>query len=380
MNFLTPQNLFSLHYFDGNQKKFWLGFLFYIFILVFSYLFFYFFEVYSLFPSERNLVNWDAQWYEIIKNKGYEYYWYMASDSAFFPLFPYLWKLLHFNSIGISLFNLLLFGISVSLLVKHFLFEVPKVLMYISLPSCVFFFLPYSESLFFFFSTLFLIGLKSGNTKLIVLGLFFCSLTRATAMFFIPSIILMEVFSSEKFLDKKSLLNIVLYSVIAILGLAAVVIFQYSQTYTWFAFAKQQINFWGHYFRWPGFPLVSHGGEKILWIDSLAFLSGIFGFLFLLIFFIKKLFGAKSSLFNNKPFWFATSYIFMVTVYSLFFNFKCLNAQTSIDSINRYVFSTAFSFVFILTAINYYKISLKNFIYFLFVFVFVYIFFGIGGQ
>ena len=57
------------------------------------------------FPNNVNLVSWDAVWYNGIKDNGYYYDPSRQSSVAFFPLFPYLWRLIGVNAVGISFFN-----------------------------------------------------------------------------------------------------------------------------------------------------------------------------------------------------------------------------------------------------------------------------------
>lgn len=263
---------------------------------------------------------------------------------------------------------------------KYFDFETSKVLLFISIPSGIFFFLPYSESIFFLFSAILLIGLKTNNRALILAGLFFSSLTRATAMFFIPAIIIMEISNSEKIIDKKAILNILHYSGIALFGLFCVVLFQYALTGEWFAFAKQQINFWQHWFSFPKFPLISFTGGRTLWLDGLAFLAGILATFLLILFLIKKLLNESNLILKNKAFWFSCGYLLMVTVYSLFFNPKHLDNQTSIDSINRYLFSTAYFMVFLLSLLSYFSFSLKYFILLFFISISTFVSLGFFGR
>lgn len=348
------------------------------FFLVYSFLFL--FNYINTLPNNSNLIMWDAVWYDSIRMKGYEFFWYMPSNSAFFPLFSYVWKALHLNGIGISIFNFILFISGLLLLIKQFLPETNKVLLYLSLPTSIFFFLPYSESLFFFFSSIFIIGLYKNNFRLIFWGLFFASLTRATAMFFIPSIIAMEILSSKAFIDKSAIKNIFIYSSASIIGLFIVVLFQYAETAEWFPFAQQQFRFWKHVFTIPEFPVVSHGGEKILWIDSFAFFTGICSTLILIFSLILKLTKVSLKREVSKPFWFSAGYIFMITIYSLFFNPKCLNAQTTIDSINRYIFSTAFFFVFLITSLKMFSFTPKRLLVFVTILLPVLFLSGLGTK
>jgi hypothetical protein len=357
-----------------------LGFILYAVLFFVIYNLLLFFNLINTVPDGTNVVKWDAVWYDSIRTKGYEYYWYMASNSAFFPLFSYVWKVLHLNGIGISVFNFLLFIFSILILVKNFSPETHKVLLYVSLPTSIFFFLPYSESFFFFFSTIFLVGLHKNNFRLIFWGLFFASLTRATALFFIPSIIAMEILNSESFLDKKGLKNILFYSSASVIGLLIVVLFQYVQTNEWFPFAKQQFRFWKHVLAIPEFPLLSHGGEKSLWIDSFAFFTGVCSFFILIAALIIKIFKKKITFETNKPFLFSSGYIVMLTLYSLFFNPKCLDAQTTIDSINRYIFSTSFFFVFFIFALRSFSFNFRNVALFIFLLIGVLFLSGLGTK
>ncbi len=374
------KNIFQV-LFDPRQRKLYLVFLLYAALFVLGYSALYFFNLYTLLPNKENIVNWDAMWYNSIKTKGYEYYWYMASNSAFFPLFPYIWKLLHSSPYGICLINFLVFVVGISFLYKTFSISLSKILLYISLPTGLFFMLPYSESFFFFFSSLYLVGLYKKDQKLIFIGLLLSSLTRATAMFFLPSIIVMEVMNSSGFLDRNALKNILLYSFASILGLLLVVLFQYALTLEWFPFAKQQFRFWRHHFGIPTFPLVSHGGENIIWIDSFAFLAGITASVLVVVLGIKKVFlNYSHAMFSNRPFWFSCAYILMVTIYSLFFNPKCLEVQTSVDSMNRYVFCTSFFFVFFVFVLDYFRITLKNYLMFMVLLLVTLFLFGLNGA
>lgn len=334
-------------------------------------------------PNSVNLINWDANWYQSIRDKNYEYFWFMASNSAFFPLFSYCWKLLGLSSVGISVFNLFLFLVSLNLLYRTFSITQKQLLLYLSLPSVLFFGVPMSESFFFFFCTLFLIGLKKDNVYLIVFGLLFASLTRATAMFFIPCILAMELTTCEKLFDKQCLKNILLYSFVSLLGLFIVVLIQYAYTGVWFAFAKQQLRFWKHSFDLPTFPLVSHGGENTLWLDGTAFVMG-FLFLFIsIVLFFKKLINASrlnKDLLKDKSFFYSLYYVSVITVYALFFNSKCMEAQTTIDSISRYFFCTAF-FVLAFTGIEkHLELSIKNYMIFLCVSLFGFYLIGLNGD
>lgn len=366
---------------DKAGRRFALGVLLYVIVFASLYLALYFFGIFTKLPSSDNIVEWDAEWYHSIMLKGYEYYWFMASNSAFFPLFPFTWKLLHLGSVGISTLNFLLFLSGIYGLYRVFSIELPRLLLYMALPSGIFFFLPYSESFFFLFTSLFLIGLVRQDQKMILVALLLASLTRATAMFFLPGIIVMELFNAPTLFDRKAIRNILLYSAASLSGLLIVVLFQYMQTHEWFAFAKMQIRFWRHRFTIPGFPLVSHGGEKSIWLDALAFFSGVCATFLLLVFFIRKFFTKQQhAILNNRPFWFSATYVFMLMIYCLFFDSRCLDSQTTIDSINRYVFSTSFFFIFFIFALRYFPFRTINYVWFGLLFFVAAVLCGLGGQ
>jgi hypothetical protein len=92
-----------------------------------------------------NFLNWDANHYNFIKEKGYQDF-----RLAFFPLFPIIWRFLDVGVYAIILINSLIFFTSFYILIKHLEIKgVKEILMYLSIPSFIFFYLPYSESIFF---------------------------------------------------------------------------------------------------------------------------------------------------------------------------------------------------------------------------------------
>lgn len=366
----------------GKRMTFVIAAFGFIILFVCAYFALLFFGGIKGMPDTTNLIKWDAFYYHSIKENGYSHYWYMASNSAFFPFFSYLWRLLHLNAVGISIFNLSLFLYSIYLLYSTFSINIKYVLIFISLPAAIFFYVPYTESLFFFFCTLFLIGLAKDNLKLIFIGLLLASITRATALFFVPAILFMEVLSSPKpFINKKLIVNCVVMSLASILGLLIVVLIQHYQTGVWFAFVKQQFRFWQHKLDIPGFPLVAHGGDNALWIDGIAFILGLQATALAVGLLIKKFITKKtSSLFSNKPVLFTIPYLIMITVYSLFYNAKSFDAQTSLNSFNRYMFCNPFFFIFISFLPQIVPLSLKNYFFFVLSVLVGFFLIGLNGD
>ena len=87
--------------------------------------------------STDHFLNWDAIHYFTIKNKGYD----TGFIVAFFPLFPLVWKGLHVGVYGIVLFNAFLFLTSFYFLIKNLNLKLSELLLYLSIPSFLFFYL-----------------------------------------------------------------------------------------------------------------------------------------------------------------------------------------------------------------------------------------------
>jgi hypothetical protein len=348
----------------------------YILFFVFIYASLFFFGFITEVPNTNNIVRWDAGYYQSIKDSGYQYFWFLSSNSAFFPFFSYVWRLFHVGAIGISIINLFVFFTGAYLLFREFSFSRLQLLICVSVPSGIFFFLPYSESFFFLFSALLLLGLNRNNKRLILLSLFFCSLTRATTMFFLPAIIVMELFAEQPFITRKKILRTLYYSFAALAGLFTVVLIQYIQTGVWFAFAKMQAKYWKHHFSWPHLPFSSV--DKIIWLDGIALFFGIVATVLLLIFFIRYVRRNDHPLLKEKAFWFSTTYLFMTIVYSLFFNQHNEAGATSLISLNRYLFSTAFFFIFLRGLFGYLTLNKKTIAIFISLLIVTSILLGLG--
>lgn len=348
-------------------------------VFIFIFLLLFFLGVIKELPGNGNIIHWDAGWYQSISASGYAHNWYESSNTAFFPLFPYFWKLLHVDAVFISIINYLLALSGLYLLVVNFNPKKQEVLVYLSIPSCIFFFLPFTEALFFFCASLFLVGLKKDKFKLIFIGLLLSSLTRATAVFFIPSIIVMELFFARSLINKLAWKKIILYSLTSLLGLFIVVMIQYCATGEWFAFVGQQVKYWHHRFSFPGIPFVTYGGSSsILWLDGFALLFGFIAALILIINGFK--FFTKKQILNsdNRAFWFSSVYAFMVSVYCLFFDAKNFEGSTDLCSLHRYLFATPFFFIFFLGLLRNFELNTKHILILFSVMLLVWILLGFG--
>lgn len=356
------------------------GFIPLLYIVAFSFLYlcFYFLGYIDALPCEENIINWDAGYYDFIKQSGYIHHWYQASDTAFFPLFPYVWRVLHIGGLGICAFNFFVFFAGLYILHKAFQIRSLYALCFISMPSAIFFFLPYTEAFFFFFSSLILAGLHKNNRSWVIAGLFFCSLTRGTSMFFLPAILFTEIAGADDL--RRAIKDAFYYALATLAGLAVVVLIQYAQTYEWFAFARQQTKFWGHKFNWPHLPFVTYQEGKIIWLDGLALFFGMLAITILLLFAIKFCFSSKDPVLRQKPFWFSVVYLSAVTLYSIFFNPRSDGGFTELVSINRYLFATAFFLLFFTESLKIFSANLKTAAVYFSIGLLAWFSLGVGGA
>lgn len=284
--------------------------------------------LHGLLLKESNFLNWDAEHYFLIKEIGYE-----GIRIAFFPLFPFLWKLLQLSIYGGAIMNGLIFLISFFGLSRLLKLSAPEILLFISIPSFIFFYLPYSESVFFACSFLIIYGLQKNNLKLILAGLFLASLARPAFTVFFPALVIVE-FLQNKW--KVALRNLSLYFITIILGLLCVGYIQYLDTGEWFKFFSVQKH-WGNFLQIPQLPLSSWSGNFIIRLDGAAFLIGIMSGLFLTAYLIKL----KSLRHLQIPaeVIFSLAYLGGITLSVLLFR------GGSLFSLNRFVFTTPFVIV-----------------------------------
>jgi len=355
-------------------SKPFLLFLLHLSVLFMVYKLMVFLSIIAPIPNLGLLKKWDAFWYLSITENGYQYNATDVSNSGFFPLFSYIWKII-WDITGsevhpIIYFNLIIFYVGMLMLKKAFNFSLTYFLLFISVPSNMFMYVPYTEATFFFFSALMLAGLKKNNQWMILIGLFFASLTRPTAVFFIPAIICMEVFAFDNI--KKSLKNILLYSSVSLLGIFLVVIFQFKQTGVWFAYFKAQTHFWKRALQWPDIPFTTWDGPRLLWLDGIAIFFGLLATAILVLFLIRKLRKAipadmDQSIFKDKAIFFSLCYLVMAMFSIVFFNGKDEAGGTTLMGGNRYILATAFFAITLFTISH--RIKLEK--YFLLIFVVV---------
>ncbi|RYD79643.1 MAG: hypothetical protein EOP53_09335 [Sphingobacteriales bacterium] len=269
---------------------------------------------------------YDVGHYNSIKTNGYSFNPEKQSNVAFFPGFPYFWRFLGVSARGITIVNIVIFYIGIFLWMHFFHPARNEVLLYLSLPSMMFIYLPYSEPLFFITCMIFLIGFQKNNTSLILTGLVLSSMTRSAGNIFIPALILLELISANRSWKK-----LILYIGVSLLSIGLVSFIQFYQTGTWFGFMQTQKH-WDHHLSFPELPFRTWG--NVLLLDAGALVAA-FSICCITIYHIYNYFKYKITI-NNKAYLFSLLAISGLTAITLLFKVG------SLFSLNRYFIPTAF--------------------------------------
>jgi hypothetical protein len=303
------------------------------------YLACFFLKVGVKFPNSVSLLNWDAMWYYRIKEVGYYYTEGQTGPLAFFPLFPYFWKVTFLEQFGISALNFIIFCSSFYAIARYLSLNLLQSLLFLSTPSSFFFWLPYSESLFFLASILILLGFDKNKKDYLIIGILIAGLTRSVNVTFIPALIFTYVAS---FGYKRSWLKPLTTQVLIIVAAILTVFYiQYNNTGQWFAFFKMQ-KLWNRSLQMPTLPLTTLSGVRIMWLDGMA--------LYICVLALSDTIKAAiyAFIWNKKAHWppsmlFSMAYLSIVGLLSVFYSGIWPGQHgTSIMSINRYVFATPY--------------------------------------
>lgn len=330
-------------------------------------------NVIQFYPTNGNLQQWDAWWFKSLSDNGYQFIEGQQSNSGFFPAFSYFWKYTGLEPMGISIVNLVIYFCGFLLIAREFKLTLLKSLLFLSIPSAMFMMVPYTEALFFGFAAILLVGIKRENLWLACAGLFLCSITRATSMFFIPAIIFMNFFSDSNWSIKKKLQHSAAHILAALSGLFLVVFMQWKATHEWFAFAQAQVAGWKHYFHWPTLGFTSWDGKRLIWLDGTALFTGVVAIVYSTrVFFRKILNQSAPDQKTDKPFLFSCAMLVVTVVYGVFFNHTDPGSNlTTLVSLNRYIFATPFFIIFLIGLIERIKLDKKTIINFAIIFLIV---------
>jgi hypothetical protein len=254
---------------------------------------------------------------------------------AFFPLFPVVWKISQLDAAGVCVINISLFVSAFIILMGRSKYPVIYLLVLTTFPSFIFFFLPYSESLFFLSGTLLILGYRNNSRGMIIAGLLCCGMIRAVSTIFIPAVIFTELICYRK--AGKNMWTYTLVCIVTILGVAAV---QALQTGKWFYFLGVQ-KYWNRHFQLPGLPFTTEAPERVIGVDAIGLFIGVIAAFICIRWMIQK---AKVPVCRSVIF--SCLYLAGVAFLDSFFT-DDFEGHTKLWSMNRHIIATPFFLCFL---------------------------------
>lgn len=272
---------------------------------------------------------YDANHYQWIVSKGYN-----SVNVAFFPLFPLIWKVLGVGKIAISILNGLLYIVCAAWLGREFKMRQLDFVIALSIPTLIFYWLPYSEALFFMSSAVMLVGVQRNRLWVILLGLWLASISRPAYVVLVPALLLTDF--TVLGWGRETIKRWGLYAAVVVTGLLMVAWVQWMDRGVWFEFFSVQGK-WDNSLRIPSLPLRTWGSRLILFLDGPALLAGIVAGLALARIWYQKW---KRGLQPSNP-GIVLALLYLVGISLLVLMYR----GGSLFSLNRFVFCTAFFMV-----------------------------------
>ena len=209
--------------------------------------------------TEENLIRWDAVHYLFIRDNYYDQNKVGDYIFNFFPFFSIIWKLSGLSTIGICIFNYILFFSGLILLFKTFNLSLNstenliKYIILITLPGAVVYFIPYTESLFFFTICLAFHGVMKNKYPLYFIGLVLCGLTTQKSVLIAVAIFSKDVymFITTKDYSKPLFKQIFMNIIPLLIGALAINVFQYVNDPTQIFHSYQAQKYWDHVLQIP---------------------------------------------------------------------------------------------------------------------------------
>lgn len=296
-------------------------------------------------PNEKNLLNWDAYWYDSIRETGYKFVAGTSCNLAFFPLFPLFWKATALSAFGICCINTFIFAATITILQWGEKVSGMFLLLIMAMPSLVFNALPYSEAFFFLFGALLIKGYEQNSTPKKTLGILGASLTKSVSTVFIPAILLVELFDRNK-QAKRYHIDVIINVCSGLLGTFLVGLLQWHQTGRWFYFFEVQ-KYWKRRWIFPRFPLTTYRAGKVLAFDGIGFSVGLLALACCLRwFYLLWLKRGEDKLAPNNAVLFSALTLTATLILDTCFTFNDGGA-TSIWSINRHLLCSPFTMTFL---------------------------------
>ncbi len=301
----------------------------------------------SVLPDPVTLERYDAGIYHRASQLGFYYNNDHDNNSGIYLLFPWVWRLLHVGIMGMAFFNLVFFAIGFTLITRIYPISSADKILWLTTPSLYFMWVPYSEALFCLLGAIAFYGIATKNKWLIWGGLFFISLNRATAVFLIPSLFVMELLTNERKDLLKTLYHYFIYYALPTLAGTFVFVFlQYYYSGIWFLYFKEQEKNLGHELSIPALPFGNvYGGDRVTWLCALAMLPCVIAIILLVRKGYKWL--VKNKVYTDKVWVLTLGYLPVVLFTMVFCNPKWGTGRTNLLGIHRYVFCSPFIFVFL---------------------------------
>lgn len=317
--------------------------------------------------SNDNIKTWDASIYKCISER-----WYKIEDAcygqvraAFFPLFPFLWKITGSSAIGISLINYFIFIVSIALLVVYLLngsFKNKLIIftVLITLPSTVIYYIPYTEALFLLTMTIAAIGLLKNRYGLYFAGFLLMAMVRPATVFVLLAILAIEMlglFRNRQF--KPFLKSSFLKAIPFLIGYSISFLIQTISSGTLTAMIEAQKH-------WAG-EIQSIAGISDWSVEGFGL--SVFAIFFVSIPALLFLFYSFVNIKNSKPFllekaeFTAEAYLFFISIAYLtgIFVFTLITSGGNLHSYFRFTLASPLFYIAILILLNHIQqIKIRN--------------------
>lgn len=305
-------------------------------------------------PADSNTMHWDANYYKAIRDYAYQNPENQGGDNtwfyAFFPAFPFVWKITQVGNVGILALNALFFLIGSLFVLKALKFPTHYSL-YFALPSAIIFFIPYSDALNFFFLGLAIYFWKSNKKALLFLALYASALVRPSFTFLLLAFMVNEVFQSLAKPNFRGTLrnsaSLILPLLLATLTVGYIQI-QCGSPSIWQFYKAQKI--WGHELGWP--TELKDWSTLGFGVNLSILISLLIPLLILLALAVYRLFINRLKrlntdyTFEDQLFYTSATYLVGIIGFVLFFR------HGSLHCLFRFSLSTPFALVFLVLGLK----------------------------
>jgi len=193
--------------------------------------------------TREAIYHWDGLLFKEIRDEGYKQgSLYHKEKPAFYPLFPFLWRISGIDSILIIFMNFILFGIGLVLLQRNLMkSDTHTNLLHLAiallLPSAITYYLPYAESVFLLTLAVAIYGIFRKKYWIYAVGAFLFTMTRPSSLMFIAALIAADTILLFRHRDLKHYLKDLMPKLgPCIVGFLAVTGIQYIYTGSFIAY------------------------------------------------------------------------------------------------------------------------------------------------